>query len=175
MEEDTMKILGYTLEQVAWIGVRLGLGWIMLWAFVDKMFGLGFSTAANRAWLAGGSPTAGYLGYGTGGIFGGFYQGLAGSPEAVAIINVLFMVALLAIGVALILGIGMRIAGYSGAVVMILLWTTNLPPDTNPIIDDHVIYAILFLALTVVKAGQWLGLGKWWITTPFVKKVPLLE
>jgi len=169
-----MKILGYTLEQVAWIGVRLTLAWTMLWAFLDKTFGLGYSTVADRAWLAGGSPTGGYLGHTTG-VFAGFYQGLAGSAEAVAVINVLFMLALLAIGVALALGMGMKIAGISGAALMILLWSTNLPPTTNPIIDDHIVYMILFFALTVVKAGQWLGLGKWWVNTPIVKKIPLLE
>lgn len=166
-----MKILGYTLEQVAWIGVRLALGWTMLWAFLDKTFGLGFRTSVNASWLAGGSPTNYYLGQLTSGIFTDFYHGLAGN----AVVDVIFMVALLAISVALILGIGMKIAGYTGAILMILLWSTNVPPTDNPIIDDHIIYAILFLALTVVKAGQWIGLGKWWITTPFVKKIPLLE
>jgi thiosulfate dehydrogenase [quinone] large subunit len=165
-----MKILGYTLEQITWIGVRLALGWIVLWAFLDKLFGLGFSTAANRAWLAGGSPTTGYLGHTTG-LLAGFYQGLAGN----AAVDILFMLALLAIGVAMILGIGMKIAGYSGAVLMLLLWSTNLPPSTNPIIDDHIVYLILFLGMTVVKAGQWFGLGKWWVNTPLVKRIPLLE
>lgn len=166
-----MKILGYTLEQISWVGIRLVLGWTMLWAFLDKTFGLGYATESGNSWLAGGSPTSGYLGYATTGPFAGFYQGLANN----AAVDVLFMLALLAVGVALILGIGMKIAGYVGAVLMLILWTTNLPPANNPIIDEHIVYLILFLALTVVKAGQWLGLGKWWITTPMVKKIPLLE
>ena len=165
-----MQILGYGKEQLAWIGVRLVLGLMLLWAFLDKTLGLGFSTTASHAWLAGGSPTTGYL-TGATGILSGFYQGLAGN----AIVDVLFMLAMLAIGVAMILGIGMKIAGYSGAVLMLLLWTSAIPPKTNPILDDHVVYFILFLALTTVKAGQWLGLGKWWINTPIVKKFPFLE
>ena len=165
-----MKILGYTMEQFAWIGVRIALGWTMLWAFLDKTVGI-YPTTAARAWLSGGSPTTGYLGYATSGPLADLYQGLAGN----AVVDVLFMTALLAVGVALILGIGMKIAGYSGAVLMVLLWSTNLPPANNPIIDDHIVYMILFLALTVVKAGQWLGLGKWWVNTPIVKKIPLLE
>jgi thiosulfate dehydrogenase [quinone] large subunit len=174
MEDEQMKILGYTPEQFAWIGVRITLGWTFLWAFLDKMFGL-YPTASDHSWLAGGSPTAGYLGYATTGPLSGFYQGLTGSADAVAIVNVLFMLALLAIGVALILGVGMRIAGYSGAVLMVLLWSTNLPPANNPIIDEHIVFMILLLGLTVVKAGQWLGLGKWWVNTPMVKRIPLLE
>lgn len=170
-EDDKMKVFGYTLEQISWIGVRLALGWTVLWAFLDKLFGLGYSTAPSGAWLSGGSPTSGYLGYATTGPFAGLYQGLAGN----AVVDGLFMLALVAIGMALILGIGMKIAGYSGAILMIILWTTRLPPENNPIIDEHIIYLFLFLAMTVVKAGQWFGLGKWWVTTPMVKKIPLLE
>ncbi len=28
---------------------RVSLGWYFMWAFVDKMFGLGFATTAERA------------------------------------------------------------------------------------------------------------------------------
>jgi thiosulfate dehydrogenase [quinone] large subunit len=166
-----MKILGYGKEQLAWIGLRLILGWMMLWAFLDKTFGLGYATASTDAWLSGSSPTSGYLGYATSGPLAGFYQSLVGN----VVVDVLFMLALIAIGIALILGIGMKIAGYSGAVLMVILWSTNLPPENNPIVDDHIISFVLLLALTTVKAGQWLGLGKWWITTPLVKKFPILE
>ena len=166
-----MKILGYGKEQLAWIGLRLILGWMMLWAFLDKTFGLGYATASTDAWLSGSSPTSGYLGYATSGPLAGFYQSRVGK----VVVEVLFMLALIAIGIALILGIGMKIAGYSGAVLMVILWSTNLPPENNPIVDDHIISFVLLLALTTVKAGQWLGLGKWWITTPLVKKFPILE
>ena len=166
-----MKILGFGKEQLAWIGLRLLLGWTMLWAFLDKTFGLGYATTSDHAWLSGSSPTSGYLGYATSGPLAGFYQSLVGN----VVVDVLFMLALIAVGIALILGIGMKIAGYSGAVLMVILWSTNLPPANNPIIDDHIINFVLLLALTTVKAGQWLGLGKWWITTPLVKKFPILE
>ena len=146
------------------------MGWIFLWAFLDKVFGLGYSTLSSRAWLNGGSPTTGYL-TNTKGVFSGLFHSLSGNVG----IDVLFMVALLAIGVALILGIGMKIAGYSGAVLMALMWLAAVPPTTNPIVDDHLVYLFLFLAMTTVKVGQWLGLGKWWISTPIVKKFPILE
>ena len=41
--------------------IRISLGWIFLWAFVDKLFGLGFATPSARSWLNGGSPTKGFL------------------------------------------------------------------------------------------------------------------
>ena len=38
---------------------RLSLGWVFLWAFLDKVFGWGRATAAGKGWIDGGSPTAG--------------------------------------------------------------------------------------------------------------------
>ncbi|WP_228010236.1 hypothetical protein [Nonomuraea phyllanthi] len=54
------------------------LGWIFLWAFLDKTFGWGFATPAAKAWINGGSPTTGFL-KGTGEhALGGFFGSLAG-------------------------------------------------------------------------------------------------
>lgn len=161
----------YGLEKLAWVGLRLALGWTLLWAFLDKMVGLGYATARESSWLEGGSPTTGYLNYATTGPFASIFKDIAGN----AAVDVIFMLALLMIGVALILGIGVRIAGYSGALLMVMLWSTRLPPENNPILDDHIIYMIVFLAMTVVKPGRWLGLGKWWSETNLVKKLPILE
>src|SRR6187402_1250514 len=41
--------------------LRLATGFIFLWAFADKTFGLGFSTPAERAWINGGTPSQGFL------------------------------------------------------------------------------------------------------------------
>ena len=40
---------------------RILMGFYFLWAFIDKTFGLGFATPAERAWVGGGSPTTGFL------------------------------------------------------------------------------------------------------------------
>lgn len=45
----------------------------------DKIFGLGFSTTSDNAWLVGGSPTSGFLTFATQGPFASFFQSLAGS------------------------------------------------------------------------------------------------
>jgi thiosulfate dehydrogenase [quinone] large subunit len=158
-------------EQYAWVGLRIVLGWTLLWAFLDKLLGLGFATSSERAWINGGSPTAGYLAGAAEGPLAGFYNGRSGSTG----VDFLFMLALLAIGSAWILGLGQRIAGYTGAILMLLLWSTHLPPDNNPITDDHIVYAIVFLAMTLVKPGKWLGLGKCWADTRLVKRFPILE
>lgn len=161
----------YKPEQYIWVVLRIGMGWIFLWSFLDKLVGLGFSTTPDKAWLAGGSPTYGFLKSATYGPFAAFYQSLAGSVA----IEWLFMFGLLGIGTALILGIAMRIAGYAGALLMFLMWTALLPPKNNPILDDHIIYLFVLIGLTTVKSGQWFGLGKWWAKTKLVKKYPILE
>ena len=147
-------------------GIRLALGWVFLWAFLDKLFGLGHSTPAANAWLNGGSPTAGFLGKAATGPFTGFYHSIAGNVIA----DVLFMAALLGIGVALILGIGMRIAAAAGALLTVLMWTAVLPPANNPFMDDHLIYAAVLVLLALLGAGTTLGLGRRWAATPLVRR-----
>lgn len=160
-----------TKEQYAWVAARLALGWTFLWAFFDKAFGLGYATESGSAWINGGSPTTGFLTYATSGPLSGFYEGLAGN----SVVDAVFMAALLLLGVALILGVANRIAGYGGALLMLLMWTSRLPPENNPIIDEHIVYLIMLLAISVVLPGRWLGLGRWWSEQPFVKRFPILE
>ncbi len=158
-------------EQYVWALLRLGMGGIFLWAFLDKLFGLGFATAPDKAWLAGGSPTYGFLKSATYGPLATFYSSLAGNVA----VDWLFMLGLLGVGVALIVGVATRIAGYAGAIMMVLIWTALLPPKNNPLLDDHIIYTFVLIGLSIVKSGQWFGLGKWWSKTDLVKRYPLLE
>jgi thiosulfate dehydrogenase [quinone] large subunit len=152
-------------------GVRIALGWVFLWAFLDKMFGLGHETLAKNAWIDGGSPTTGFLGKAVVGPFKGLYNGIAGAAWA----DWLFMAALLGIGIALILGIGMRVAAISGALLLVMMWTAVLPPANNPLIDDHLIYAGTLVGLALIGAGHTAGLGTWWNSTPLVRKAPWLQ
>ncbi|HDH31445.1 MAG TPA: DoxX family membrane protein [Candidatus Wolfebacteria bacterium] len=156
--------------QYIWALLRFGMGWIFLWAFLDKLFGLGFATAADKAWLVGGSPTFGFLKFGTSGPLSSFYQGMAGN----VIIDWLFMLGLLFIGLALILGIFVRIASLIGALLMFLMWTAFLPPKHNPFLDDHIIYLIILIGLTIRRPDQRICLGKWWANTKLVKKYQFL-
>lgn len=156
-------------ERYIWAALRIGMGWLLLWPFLDKLFALGFATGLKDAWIAGGSPTFGYLKSATSGPFAPLFQSLAGNP----VIDWLFMLGLLFIGLALLLGIGVNIAGYSGAVMMLFLWLSRLPPENNPVLDEHIVYMIVLIGLARVKAGQWVGLGKWW--SQLVKDYPFLQ
>src|SRR5690606_12286358 len=90
--------------------------------------------------------------------FADFYRGLAG----IAVVDWLFMAGLLGIGLALILGIGMRIAAVAGALLLVLMWTAALWPETNPFMDDHLVYAGLLIGLALARAEDTLGLGRGW-------------
>jgi thiosulfate dehydrogenase (quinone) large subunit len=150
-------------------GIRLALGWVFLWAFLDKTFGFGFATPSQRSWVNGGSPTNGFLGSAKG-PFSGFYHTIAGTGIA----DALFMTALLGIGLALLLGIGMRVAAGAGVLLTVMMWAAVLPPTTNPFMDDHLIYAAILIVLALLGAGNTLGLGRAWAATPLVHRAPWL-
>ena len=161
--------------------VRLSIGWVFLWAFIDKLFALGFATGRNpktgvvtrfgdAAWINGGSPTKGFLSHSEG-PFSSFYQSFAGAAWA----NWLFMIGLLGIGLALMLGVAMRIAAASGAVMLVLMWSAVLPPANNPFMDDHIIYAITLVALMLAGAGATLGLGQTWNRLGIVQRHSFLK
>jgi thiosulfate dehydrogenase [quinone] large subunit len=80
------------------------------------------------------------------------------------------MIGLAGIGTALLLGIGMRVAALSGAVLYLMMWTVVLPPENNPIVDDHIIGALAILALALVHAGDTFGFGRWWKQQPIVQQ-----
>ncbi|TMR35228.1 hypothetical protein [Nonomuraea zeae] len=150
-----------------WAAARIAIGWIFLWAFLDKTFGWGFATPANRAWVEGGSPTTGFL-KGTGeNALGGFFSGLAGQGW----VDWLFMAGLLGIGLALVLGVGLRIAAVTGTAMLVLMWAAELPLANNPFLDEHLIYSIVLIGLALAGAGTTLGLGN----LPIVQRTPWLK
>ena len=156
---------------------RVVVGFEFLWAFLDKTFGLGYATPAERAWSNGGSPTKGFLSNVAVGPFQDTFHTIAGAAWA----DWLFMVGLLGIGIALVLGIGLRAAAVSGTVLMVLMWAAEWPlarvtsagepsMSVNPIVDYHIIYALALIALAVTFAGHTWGLGRWWARLPFVQR-----
>lgn len=164
------QVTGEAVTRYAFAGVRLLLAFEFLWAFGDKLLGWGLATPTDRAWINGGSPTEGYLS-GVEGTFAGFFGALAGN----AVIDWLFMLGLVGIGAALALGIGMRIAAGTGALLMLLMWLASLPLGVNPFVDYHLIDAVLLVGLAAFLAGDTAGLGKWWAQRPLVQRFPVLR
>ncbi|PIZ45801.1 hypothetical protein CO180_00210 [candidate division WWE3 bacterium CG_4_9_14_3_um_filter_41_6] len=151
--------------------LRIALGFVFLWVFIDKMFGLGFSTSVDHAWLAGFSPTSGYLSYGAHGPFAGLFQSLSGN----VVVDTLFMGGMLGVGCALVLGVGMRIATISGGTIMALIYLSQFPPAHNPVIDEHIIYILVLIVLFVSHSGDALGFGLWWKKQSLTTMFPWLE
>lgn len=171
------RAAGYALG-----ALRIVIGWAFLWAFFDKLFALGFSTGRNpetgvvdrfgdAAWINGGSPTEGFLAFGAKGPFKDFYNGIAGDAWA----NWGFMLGLLAIGVALTLGISMRLAAAAAALMYLLMWSVVLAPENNPITDDHTIGLVAVVVLGLFGAGHYLGLGSWWDKQSIARRFPILK
>ena len=162
-----------------WALLRIALGLVFLWAFLDKLLALGFATGRAEdgsvdflgpaAWINGASPTSGFLLNGTDGPLATLFRDMAGTP----VVDWLFMLGMIGVGVALLLGIGMRVAAVAGAAQMLLIRAAAPLPENNPIVDEHIIYALALFALLFAGAGNHWGLGRLWRRTPFVKRFPV--
>ena len=140
--------------------LRIAVGFIFLWSFLDKTFGLHYSTGPSRAWINGGTPAQSYLtGATTGKPLASFFESLA-----VPAMDWLFMLGLLGIGLAFLLGIGTRLAAVAP-------WVWG---SLNPVVNEHLVYALVLILIPLTSAGDTLGLGAWWKGLELVKKLPFL-
>lgn len=156
--------------------LRFATGFIFLWAFLDKTFGLGFSTTADRAWINGGSPTKGFLSSVESGPFTGVAHAIAGAWWA----DWLFMLGMLAVGVAVMAGIALWPSAIAGSLILLMMWAAEFPlarftvtgdpsGSTNPIVDYHIVYALALFAVAATSAGITWGLARYWIRLPYIR------
>ena len=134
-----------------------------MWPFVDKLLGLGFATPSERAWVNGGQPSQGFL-KGVTGPFADVFH-----PMASGVSDWLFMAGLFGIGLAMLLGAGLKVAAWSGTLLLAFMYLAEFPwgqpadfHATNPIVDSHWHEAALLLVAAYSLAGDTWGLGKWW-------------
>ncbi|WP_329036668.1 hypothetical protein OIE71_26670 [Streptomyces sp. NBC_01725] len=157
--------------------VRLVLGGVFLWAFGDKAFGWGYATPGGAAWTDGGSPTKGFLSGVSAGPFESTFHTWAGQGW----VDWLFMLGLLSIGVALVAGFALRFAAAAGTLMMGLMWLAEWPParhlsdgapsmSSNPLLDYHIVYAVVLIVLAVAYAGRTWGLSALWERLPVVNR-----
>ncbi|OXM45412.1 DoxX family membrane protein [Amycolatopsis alba] len=157
--------------------LRIATGLLFLWAFADKTFGFGYATSSGNAWINGGSPTKGFLSRVDVGPFAETMRSWGGTWWA----DWLFMAGLLGIGLAVTLGIALRLSAVTGTVMMLLMWVAEWPPSrttaageptmsTNPVIDYHLVYALVLIALAATAAGVTWGLGNLWSRMRFVDR-----
>jgi thiosulfate dehydrogenase [quinone] large subunit len=171
--------------------LRLLLGFTFLWAFLDKAFALGFSTGrilddagntvridyfGDAAWIHGASPTVGVIGFALKGPFADTIQSITGyqmtqtGPTVSAWVDWLFMVSVLLIGLGLMTGVMTRLAAFGGIAWLAIFYLgTAIWPEHNPFVDEHVIDAVVLVALVLANAGRYWGLGKIWQRVSWVE------
>lgn len=136
----------YKSEEILLGLLRISLGLIFLWAFVEKA-GL---------WFSGGSPAAGYLARGTSGIFADFFASIAYDP----FVNHMYMFGLFSVGTALTLGFASRLATIGGVTMMLLIYSGKLPPAHHPILDEHIVYILVLFLLYRTGACKYIGIDR---------------
>ena len=157
--------------------LRVATGFVFLWAFLDKTFGLHYSTPTAKSWINGGSPTKGFLSSVDVGPFQSLFHSMAGTWYA----DWLFMLGMLGIGLAVIAGVAVRAAAVCGVILLAGMWFAEFPlaqhttggqpsGSTNPFTDYHLIYALCLIVLAATYAGTTWGLGRTWARLPFVNR-----
>jgi len=153
-------------DSYAWSALRIVMGYIFFWAFIDKLFGFGYATCkglsvgCKQAWLHGGSPTAGFLGHATTGPFASFYHHLAGH----ALVDWAFMLGLLFVGVGLLFGTWIKSAAVVAMAMLALMWSSLLWPANTPGVDEHIVYIFIMFGLLVTSSKP-----LWTVKIPWIK------
>ena len=124
--------------------LRIGMGVLFFWA--------GYTKLITPNWSA-----AGYISGSK--VFTGFYSWLL-SPNLLPTINFLNEWGLTLIGAALLFGIFVRLASFFGLTLMILYYLPIYPP-AHGLVDEHIIYASVFLVFMAFGVGQILTLNSW--------------
>lgn len=150
-------------QKLSLLLLRLALGSLYFYAGITKVL--------DPSWSA-----AGYLkGAKT---FSALYQWFA-SPDILPLINFVNEWGLTVLGLALILGIGVRVASLFGIAFMALYYFPILNfPYPNPhslIVDEHIIYISALLVLASFRAGRFFGLENWCSRLPLCSKFPKLR
>lgn len=165
-----------TGSRVGWVFLsltRIAIGFIFLWAFFDKLLGLGFSTCrqddgsikylCDDAWVNGARITEGYLGSSTG-PFADFFADLGKQAWT----DWPFMLGLFGIGFALCFGVGTKLVMFAGPAMLALMYVSHYWPGTagamqNPFVEEHMVEALAIIGIVLVELGhQSIGFGTWW-------------
>lgn len=163
-----------------WVGysvlaLRLVMAYVLLSAGLEKL--------AEGGWTNPGEWTAeGFLVHAVAedNPMGGLFEWFA---EYTAVIDPLVMWTQILIGLALLLGLFVRLACLGGAMQMLLFWmaawtgglAAGLPVENGYVIDSSFVYALLLFGLGAVGAGRILGLDAKLEQTSIVQNNPWLR
>ncbi|KKS16150.1 MAG: hypothetical protein UU71_C0007G0030 [Parcubacteria group bacterium GW2011_GWB1_41_6] len=131
--------------------LRLALGWMMLYAGLSKILAPQWT---SKGYMAGAK------------ILPEFFNWLA-LPNIMPITDFLNQWGLTLIGLSLLLGFFVRISSVFGLALMILYYLPLIDPALFPkiehsyVVDEHIIYALVFLVLAVFNAGKAWGIDSY--------------
>ncbi len=151
--------------------MRIILGLMLIWAFFDKLFGLGMETPHGQGMIDGGSPTHLFLLYNDG-PFSGLFHWMSNFS---GVTDILLMVGLALLGMTLVLGIASKFTTIFGSLFFIIMFIGTFPPSDNPLLDYHLVYLVAMIAIWSADAGSYLGVGKRWRESRIVGRFPILE
>ena len=143
------------------VALRITLGWYMFFAGIEKVI--------NPEWTA-----AGFLGGAK--TFPEFYAWFA-LPVNSWWVDPLNAWAITLVGVALLLGVGIRPAAWGGVALMILYYFPHYVFPTVPhgfIVESHVIYAVAFILVSLMPEAYRFSLGEPLKKTP-LGQIPLVK
>ncbi len=161
-------------RQISIAALRVVVGWVFLYAGIEKIFGAEPFSAA------------GFLQFGTAGTAPGaaegaivnptqaFWVDLASNTAAIGVIDFLVPFGQVAIGAALILGLGTRFAGAMGFLMMSFI-TIAAWDFAFGIVNYTAVLAITALLLGVMRAGETYGVDAIVDEQPVVKRTPALQ
>ena len=141
--------------------LRFLLGWFMFFAGIEKVL--------NPAWTAGSFLLNAKT-------FPAFYAWFA-SPANSWWVDPVNAWGITLIGVALLLGIGVRPAAWAGAALMLLYYFPQNVFPTVPhgyIVEEHIIYAAAFVLVAVLPAAHTFGLAHV-LRKTFLGQVPYIR
>ena len=173
----TKTLFGKDLKSgKAWsiFALRLGLGFMFLYAGYEKI----------EKELGGNLATKGFLSH-VAGPFAGVFTSMSGNLA----VEYLLVYGEFLIGFSLIFGVLTRVGGVSGALLTALLYLSTLPAMpagttggylnyllvNNALINDYIIYILVFVAFVFLVPGRFLGLDGFLQNTSFVERRPLLK
>lgn len=143
--------------------LRVALGWLYFYAGITKVM--------DPAW-----SSAGYLKSALS--LHGLYAWFA-SPGVIPVVDFLNKWGLTFLGIALILGAFVRLAGWLGALLMALYYVPILAfpivGQHYAIVDEHFIFATCLLLLAQSQSGRFFGFDGWLMRQPKWKSSAFLQ
>lgn len=149
-------LAGYAL-----VAMRLAVGWIFFDAGMWRLSHPDRSVAALFLDVSSANPLSG--------VFGFLGRSVAWLIEPV------FVWGLIVVGAALIFGLAVRLCAAIGTVLMGILWLANLPLGDAFLVDQHVVYVFVLVALVAFGAGRIVGLDAYFEAHPAVENRPWLR